>query len=130
MPEIASLHPAPGRSRIKLKSTGEVFTLVPPNVKANNVIVGSTWIDNDGDFSLVNTTTGARVSMYFTPCGWFGSGRYQVRRPPGYHCREHHVALGTSAPSITWLPARSVHYDLPQLQRAAVPGAVAMQGFG
>lgn len=67
-----------GRSRIKLKSTGEVFTLVPPNVKANNVIVGSTWIDNDGAFSLVNTTTGARVSMYFTPCGWFGSGRYQM----------------------------------------------------
>ena len=68
-----------GRSRIKLKSTGEVFTLVPPNVKANNLIVGSTWIDNEGEFVLENTSTGARVSMYFTPCGWFGSGRYTVR---------------------------------------------------
>ena len=68
-----------GRSRIKLKSTGEVFTINPCNVKANNVIVGSTWVDNEGDYALINTTTGARADMYFTPCGWWGNGRYQVR---------------------------------------------------
>jgi hypothetical protein len=34
---------AAGRSRIKLKSTGEVFTLRPCNVKAHNVIVGGVW---------------------------------------------------------------------------------------
>ena len=68
-----------GRSRIKLKSTGEVFTINPCNVKANNVIVGGTWVDNEGDYALINTTTGARADMYFTPCGWWGNGRYQVR---------------------------------------------------
>jgi hypothetical protein len=67
-----------GRSRIKLKSTGEVFTINPCNVKANNVIVGSTWVDNEGAYALINTTTGARADMYFTPCGWWGNGRYQV----------------------------------------------------
>ena len=73
---------ATGRSRIKLKSTGEVFTINPCNVKANNVIVGSTWVDNEGDYALINTTTGARADMYFTPCGWWGNGRYQVGKNP------------------------------------------------
>ena len=79
---------AAGRSRIKLKSTGEVFTINPCNVKANNVIVGSTWVDNEGDYALINTTTGARADMYFTPCGWWGNGRYQVRlaAAPGSRC--------------------------------------------
>ncbi len=67
-----------GRSRIRLQKTGEVFSLVPPPSKANNVIIGRVWIDTAGDYSLINTTTGAKCSMYFTPCGWFGSGRYEV----------------------------------------------------
>lgn len=67
-----------GRTRIKLKTTGEVFSLVPPTSKANNVIIGSTWIDTYGDYTLLNVNTGAKVYMYFTPCGWFGSGRYEI----------------------------------------------------
>ena len=47
-----------GRTRIRLKPTGEVFSLVPPTSKAHNVILGSTWIDTYGDYTLVNTTTG------------------------------------------------------------------------
>jgi hypothetical protein len=35
-------------------------------------------VDNEGDYVLENTNTGARASMYFTPCGWFSSGRYEV----------------------------------------------------
>lgn len=71
------LHAA-GRSRIKLRKTGEEFSLVPPNSKAHNVIMGRTWVDCYGNFTLLNVTTGARVQLYFTPCGWFSSGRYQV----------------------------------------------------
>ncbi|CAK0751111.1 hypothetical protein CVIRNUC_002043 [Coccomyxa viridis] len=67
-----------GRSRIKLRKTGEVFSLVPPNSTAHNVIVGSTWVDCHGNFSLTNVSTGAKCSLYFTPCGWFSDGRYQV----------------------------------------------------
>lgn len=69
-----------GRTRIQLRKTGEVFSLVPPNSKAHNVIMGRTWVDCYGNFQLVNTTTGAKCLLYFTPCGWFSSGRYQVGR--------------------------------------------------
>ena len=72
------VHRCAGRSRIKLRKTGEVFSLVPPNSKAHNVIVGSTWVDCHGNFSLANVSTGAKCSLYFTPCGWFSDGRYQV----------------------------------------------------
>ena len=30
---------------------------------------------------LENTSTGTRANLYFTPCGWFSSGRYQVGTP-------------------------------------------------
>lgn len=30
--------------------------------------------------TLLNSTTGAKAYLYFTPCGWFGAGRYEVRR--------------------------------------------------
>ena len=74
-------HRCAGRSRIKLRKTGEVFSLVPPNSTAHNVIVGSTWVDCHGPFSLTNVSTGAKCSLYFTPCGWFSDGRYQVSSP-------------------------------------------------
>lgn len=67
-----------GRSRIKLKATGEVFTLRPCNVKAHNVVIGGVWVDNEGEYILENTNTGDRVELEFTPCGWFSSGRYEV----------------------------------------------------
>lgn len=41
---------------------------------------GKTWIDTYGDYTLLNATTGAKAYLYFTPCGWFGAGRYQVRQ--------------------------------------------------
>ena len=67
-----------GRTRIKLKATGEEFSLVPPPTKAHNVIIGSTWIDTAGDYTLLNATTGAKAHLYFQPCGWFGAGRYEL----------------------------------------------------
>lgn len=39
-----------GRTRVQLKTTGEVFSLVPPTSKANNVILGG-W--GDGDVCVV-----------------------------------------------------------------------------
>lgn len=69
-----------GRSRIHLKEPlEETYSLVPPNSKAHNLIVGRTWVDCYGDFSLLNTRTGSRCLLRFTPCGWFGAGRYEVR---------------------------------------------------
>ena len=68
-----------GRTRIKLRKSGETYSLVPPNSKAHNVIVGGTWVDCYGNFKLSNVSTGTQCSLYFTPCGWFGNGRYEVR---------------------------------------------------
>jgi hypothetical protein len=38
-----------GRTRIKLATRGEVFTHLPPNCKAHNIIMGRTWIDAFGE---------------------------------------------------------------------------------
>jgi len=68
-----------GRTRIKLKGTGDEFTLIPPPTKAHNVIIGKTWIDTCGEYKLINTVTGAKVTIEFTECGWFSAGRYEIR---------------------------------------------------
>jgi len=77
-----------GRTRIKLKDTGDYFSLIPPPTKAHNVVIGSTWIDTFGEYKLINKTTGAKIVMKFTECGWFGAGRYEIN---GYVYDEHDV---------------------------------------
>ncbi|KAK4392251.1 Oxysterol-binding protein-related protein 3B [Sesamum angolense] len=67
-----------GRTRLTLKRAGVVLDLVPPPSKANNIILGRTWVDSPGDMILTNLTTGDKVVLYFQPCGWFGAGRYEV----------------------------------------------------
>lgn len=64
---------------------------VPPSP-----LPGKTWIDTYGDYTLLNSTTGAKAYMYFQPCGWFGSGRYEAR---GWcclakWCQQLHAAWG------------------------------------
>ncbi|KAI5325648.1 hypothetical protein PRUPE_6G256800 [Prunus persica] len=67
-----------GRTRLTLKKDGVVLDLAPPPTKVNNLIFGRTWVDSPGDMVLTNLTTGDKVVLYFQPCGWFGSGRYEV----------------------------------------------------
>ena len=67
-----------GRTRINLPARGESFSLAPPNSKAHNLIVGRTWVDCYGDFTLTNLKTGSVCALVFSPCGWFGAGRYAV----------------------------------------------------
>ncbi|KAJ6815057.1 oxysterol-binding protein-related protein 3A-like [Iris pallida] len=67
-----------GRTRVTLKKSGIVLDLVPPPTKVNNLIFGRTWIDSPGEMIMSNLTTGDKVVLYFQPCGWFGSGRYEV----------------------------------------------------
>lgn len=65
-----------GRTRLSLKQAKESYWHTPPNSKANNLIIGRTWIDACGDFKVHNVTRGSSCHLYFTPCGWFSSGRY------------------------------------------------------
>ncbi|KAJ0027716.1 hypothetical protein Pint_35409 [Pistacia integerrima] len=67
-----------GRTRVTLKRDGVVLELVPPPTKVNNLIFGRTWIDSPGEMIMTNLNTGDKAVLYFQPCGWFGSGRYEV----------------------------------------------------
>lgn len=65
-----------GRTRIKLKRSGDVFTLTPPNSMVNNIVIGRTWVDTFGQMSI-HGTNGTKVLLDFTPCGWFSYGRFE-----------------------------------------------------
>ncbi|KAK2657856.1 hypothetical protein Ddye_010908 [Dipteronia dyeriana] len=67
-----------GRTRVTFKRDGVVHELVPPLTKVNNLIFGRTWVDSPGEMIMTNLTTGEKAVLYFQPCGWFGSGRYEV----------------------------------------------------
>ncbi|KAF9598670.1 hypothetical protein IFM89_029920 [Coptis chinensis] len=67
-----------GRTRVTLKRDGVILDLVPPPTKVNNLIFGRTWVDSPGEMIMTNLTTGDKVVLYFQPCGWFGTGRYEV----------------------------------------------------
>lgn len=41
-----------GRTRLQLKKSGDLYWHSPPNSKAHNLIVGTTWIDAYGDFKV------------------------------------------------------------------------------
>ena len=66
-----------GRTRIRLKLTGELYTHVPPNAKAHNLVIGRTWVDSFGTFSVACPATGVKTILEFKPCGWFSAGRYE-----------------------------------------------------
>ncbi len=82
-----------GRSHIRLKKSGEVFSIIPPTSRVCNLIIGRTWIDTFGKMSVINITTGDthrslavdniisfvgdRADLEFVPCGWFSDGRYE-----------------------------------------------------
>ena len=54
-----------GRTRIHLKRTGEVFNIIPPASRINNVVVGSMWIDTFGEMRVENLATGAAAKLDF-----------------------------------------------------------------
>lgn len=68
---------AAGRTRITLRGSGEVYTLVPPNAMVNNIVIGRTWVDVAGELFINCPSTGCKCTLTFKPCGWFGYGRYE-----------------------------------------------------
>ena len=49
---------------------------MPPNVMVQNIVIGRTWVDVYGTLYLYCATTGAKCTLEFQRCGWFGYGRY------------------------------------------------------
>jgi len=68
-----------GRTRIKLHTPNETFILRTPHAKANNIVVGSTWIDVFGSLAVKCVESGIEAHVDFTQCGWFGAGRYEFK---------------------------------------------------
>jgi hypothetical protein len=52
--------------------------LVPPITRANNLLLGMTWVDTFGDMLVVNPTTGNYAALHAQQCGWFGGGQHKV----------------------------------------------------
>ncbi|KAI3996303.1 hypothetical protein MKX01_026771 [Papaver californicum] len=81
------------RTRITLKRNGVVLDLVPPPSKANNIVVGKTWIDFTGHLTMTNMTTGDKVVLNFKPSRCFSTGRpsevdgyvYNAAKEPKIH---------------------------------------------
>ena len=77
-----------GRTRIKLKSSGDVYNICPPPSRVNNVLVGRTWIDHFGDMQVNNLTTGLAATDTRQP------EHREPRRPvpPAVRRRPPHLA--------------------------------------
>jgi len=106
-----------GRTRIHLPGHGEAYALAPPNSKAHNLIVGRTWVDCYGDLTLTNLKTGTVCALTFTPCGWFGAGRYGV---------SGHIADAAGGKRLAVSGAWNSHLDVTRCDPEsgeATPGA-------
>ena len=67
-----------GRTRIHLKECGDVYNLLPPASRVNNLVVGRLWIDTFGEMRVNNLKTGASAVLTFKECNMFGAGRWEV----------------------------------------------------
>ena len=67
-----------GRTRIHLKECGDVYNLLPPVCRANNLVVGRLWVDTFGEMRVNNLKTGASAVLTFKECNMFGAGRWEV----------------------------------------------------
>lgn len=67
-----------GRISLRLTKFDEVYTWNKITTCMNNVIVGSKWIDNYGELSVCNQTTGHKCLMDFKKQGWFGAHAYEI----------------------------------------------------
>lgn len=67
-----------GTISLKLAKYDEVYTWNKITTCMNNVIVGNKWIDNYGELSVCNQTTGHKCLMDFKKQGWFGAHAYEI----------------------------------------------------
>lgn len=65
-----------GATIIKLKSTGETFSLTKPKAKLHNYIVGAPYLWFSGSMSCLNQLTGEKGVINFKPKGWTSKDDY------------------------------------------------------
>jgi hypothetical protein len=61
-----------GLLHMKLKTTGEHFTADRPKSLINNIIIGSLYVDLDGDTTITNHNTGDYCKLQYVTQGFWG----------------------------------------------------------
>jgi hypothetical protein len=67
-----------GELIVKLKSTGETFTITRPLCRLYNFIVGKMYAWFEGSMECTNKTTGDRMTVIFKKKGWTSKSDYEV----------------------------------------------------
>eukprot|EP00928_Gymnodinium_smaydae_P041619 TRINITY_DN28140_c0_g1_i1.p1 TRINITY_DN28140_c0_g1~~TRINITY_DN28140_c0_g1_i1.p1 ORF type:complete len:513 (-),score=121.49 TRINITY_DN28140_c0_g1_i1:75-1505(-) len=65
-------------TRIRLKHSGEMFSVSSPSCCVYGILIQRMWIDVYGSMVVQNMKTGARSDTTFKPCGWFGGGFHEA----------------------------------------------------
>jgi len=60
-----------GTSNVLLKKSGEHFSWESVRTVVHNLIVGKLWVDNFGDITVLNSTSGDKAQIKMKQCGWF-----------------------------------------------------------
>lgn len=67
-----------GLLNVKLKTTGEHFTADRPKTLINNIIIGSLYVDLDGDTTVTNHSTGDYCKLQFVTQGFWGRDAQKI----------------------------------------------------
>jgi len=77
--KLTSFKMAPiGETTVKLKSTGETFSLLKPKTRLYNYIVGKLYVWYEGSMTCVNLQTNDKLEIVFPKKGWTSRGDYLV----------------------------------------------------
>lgn len=77
--KLTSFKMAPlGETTVKLKSTGETFSLIKPKTRLYNYIVGKLYVWYEGPMSCINLQTNDKLELIFKKKGWSTTGDYMV----------------------------------------------------
>ena len=67
-----------GLFHVLFHNNNEHFYWNRVRTSANNLIIGTVWVDNYGDMTITNSKTGETCTLTFKPKGWWGKGYGEV----------------------------------------------------
>eukprot|EP01104_Vermistella_antarctica_P017723 TRINITY_DN633_c0_g3_i1.p1 TRINITY_DN633_c0_g3~~TRINITY_DN633_c0_g3_i1.p1 ORF type:complete len:856 (-),score=217.23 TRINITY_DN633_c0_g3_i1:160-2727(-) len=68
-----------GVTVLKLKSSGQEFQWSFIRARVHNIILGGMYVDQYGDMSIVNDSTGDHATVKFAQTGYFGRNQYETK---------------------------------------------------
>lgn len=68
-----------GKTIVTLKKTNEKFSIRKPYTSVHNMVIGETYLWNNGWGVCENLSTGHKAQVYFSPVGYFGSYTNKVK---------------------------------------------------